>query len=117
MTNLTSAQTSWLRSEVGSTVTDVDLQSKFDRLGVVRDVAIEVLRERRAKWLDQPLSVSVSGVASVNFGENVKAIERRIAALLKLDEDPSDNSPTGDGAAEAEGGVFEQIQLTRTRRR
>lgn len=115
MTDLTAAQKSWLRSEVGATPTDGDLQARFDRLGNLRDVAIEVLRERRANLLDKPLSVSVSGVASVNYGENVKALERRIAALLKLDDDPSDDSPTGDGADV--GDEFEQIQLTRSRRR
>lgn len=114
MTDLTAGQTAWLRSEVGNTVTDEVLQAKFDRLGSVRDVAIECLRERRAQWLDQPLTVSVAGVASVSFSENVKSLDRRIAALLKLDSDPSDDSPTGDGAVE-DG--FEQIQLTRSRRR
>lgn len=117
MTQLTDAQKAWLRSEVGATVTDEDLQGRFDRLASVRDVAIEVLRERRAELLDSPLSVSVAGVASVNYAENIRALERRISALVKLDDDPSDETPPGDGGDEATGGAFQQIQLTRTRRR
>ena len=56
-------------------------------------------------------------VVTMSYDANVKALERRIAALLKLDADPSDDQPPGDGADLAASGVFEQVQLTRSRRR
>lgn len=113
---LTTTQVAWLRAEIGTTLTDPQLQERYNRLESVRDVALEALRERRTELLASPLSVSVDGVASVNNSENVKAIERRIAALVRLDDDPSDDPPVADGA----GAVplpFERLQLRRSRGR
>jgi hypothetical protein len=114
MAQLNEIQLRWLRDEVGSSVPDDTLQGRYDDLGSVRDVALSVLRDRRAKLLDSPLSVSVSGVASINNTENVRALERRMAALTKLDDDPTDEP-----GEDVEGGavVLEPIQLVRSRRR
>ncbi|MGW3400106.1 hypothetical protein [Streptomyces zhihengii] len=51
------------------------------RLGSVEAVAVEVLRERRAALVADPLAVTIQEVATVNTAENVKAIERQIAGL------------------------------------
>lgn len=111
-------QMKWLRSQIGESAETTDLQAAFDRLGSVRDVAIEVLRERRAQWLNQPMTVSVSGVASLSLAENVKAVERQIAELVKLDDDPSDDP--GGGGIDGPGGaghVLRTAVIPRPRRR
>jgi hypothetical protein len=106
MTDLTDTQKRWLHDELGDTITDVELQSRFDELGSIRDVALRVLRDQRREWLDNPLSVSLSGVASSNATENVKALERRIAELARLDPDPSDPGDEAAGDAPAGWDVF-----------
>lgn len=88
-TALTTGQLMWLHSELGTLVTDDVLQAKYAALSSVRDVAVEVLRERRAGYLEKPLNVNVNGVASVNYTANVQAIERRLTALALLGDDPS----------------------------
>lgn len=87
---LNTDQLAWLRSEVGTAPADDNLNARYDRLGSVTGVAVEVLRERRAKMLEQPLSLTVNGVATVNYSENIKALDRRLSALADLDEDPTD---------------------------
>ncbi|OKJ89140.1 MULTISPECIES: hypothetical protein [unclassified Streptomyces] len=77
---LTDAEYAYLRSELGE-AERTDLDTRYQRLGSVQAVAVEVLRERRAALVSDPLAVTVQGVATVNNAENVKAIERRIAAL------------------------------------
>lgn len=78
---LTPAVTAWLKGELGSTVDLADLETRYLRLGTARAVALEVLRERLADLRNQPATVSLSGVVSVGFAENIKALERQIAAL------------------------------------
>lgn len=113
---LTEKQLKWLGSQLGDEPVAADLQTAYDRLGSVRDVALETLRKRRAQWLSQPMSVNVSGVASLSYAENVKAIERQIAELVRMDDDPSDNA--GGGDVEAAGDDYlEIIPFTRNRRR
>ncbi|MDQ8706731.1 hypothetical protein RCO28_30290 [Streptomyces sp. LHD-70] len=70
----------YLRSELGE-VNRQDLEARYARLHEVRDVALEVLRERRASLVADPLTVTVQGVATVNNAENVRALERQIAEL------------------------------------
>jgi hypothetical protein len=113
---LTTDQLEWLHSEVGQSVTDETLNEKYDRLASVRDVAIECLRERRAQLLEHPKQVTVDGVASITYAENIKALERRLTALTQLDDDPSD-----DPGDEQDGGTgvepVRMVQLRRTRGR
>ena len=115
MAALTEAQISWLRSEVGASTGTEDLQARYDRLESVRDVAMEVLRERRAALLEQPLSLNLSGVASVDYTNNVAAIERRLTALANLDDDPSDDDGAEQESPDADH--IETFTLTRSRRR
>ena len=114
MADLTAPQLKWLRDTVGTEPDDAALQGRFDVLGSVRDVGIAVLRDRRANLLATSLQVSVAGVASINNTENVKALEREIAALAKLDDDPTDE-PGED--VSGTGGRFEVFNLTRSRGR
>ncbi|WP_192342147.1 hypothetical protein [Streptomyces sp. VITNK9] len=80
MTALTDAKYAYLRSELGEADRD-DLDRRHQRLGSLQAVALEVLRERRAALVADPLAVTVQGVATVNSAENVRAIERQIAIL------------------------------------
>ena len=115
MTDLNPAQLQWLRDELGDTPDDAALQGRFDTLGSIRDVAIAVLRGRRSALLAKPLSANVSGIASVNYAENVKALDRRIDALSRLDPDPTDEPGEDvDGAGQVR---LEPIELYRTRGR
>jgi len=113
---LTERQLKWLGSQLGDKPDAAELQAAFDRLGSVRDTALETLRKRRAGWLAQPMSVNVSGVASLSYAENVKAIERQIAELVRMDDDPSDNAGGGDVEAAADDRL-EVVPFVRTRRR
>jgi len=92
MAALTARQLAWLRAQLGDTPPDAELQAAFDRLGSVRDVAIETIRKRYQVLIDQPASTSLAGVGSMSWGENIKALERMIASLSKLDSDPSDDT-------------------------
>lgn len=112
MADLTAAQLQWLRDQLGDEPTDVELQARYEARGSVRDVALSVLSSRRRELLESSLQVSASGVASVNNTENVKALERDLAALSKLDDDPTDEPDELPGVER-----FESFQLTRSRRR
>ena len=78
--SLTDAEYAYLRSELGE-ADRTDLDARHQRLGSVQAVAVEVLRERKAALVSDPLAVTVQGVATVNNAENVKALERQITAL------------------------------------
>lgn len=116
MVDLNENQVAWLRDEVGDTPSTDELNVMFERIGAVRDVAIAVWRRRRTNMLKSPLSTSLSGVASVNYAENVKALERRIAALERLDADPSDTpGEDTDGGTVDDGLVVTRLYRTRGR--
>lgn len=116
MTALTGRQRAWIRAEIGNSISDEDLDGRYARLESVRDVVIEALRQQRTALLESPLTASIDGVASVSNAENVKAIERRIAALVKLDDDPSDDPPVPDGDIDTPE-PERHYQLVRTRGR
>jgi hypothetical protein len=80
MTALSEAEYAYLRSELGEADRG-DLDRRYQRLESAQAVALEVLRERRAALVADPLAVTVQGVATVNHSENVRALERQIAAL------------------------------------
>ncbi|MET8182223.1 hypothetical protein [Streptomyces sp. NPDC005336] len=87
---LTDAEYAYLRSELGD-AERAELDARYQRLGSLQAVAIEVLRERRAALVSDPLAVTIPGVATVNNADNVKAIERQIA-------DPQESEPAEDPA-------------------
>ncbi|MEU1701185.1 hypothetical protein [Streptomyces pseudogriseolus] len=78
--NLTDAEYAYLRSQLGE-ADRTDLDTRYQRLDSLQAIAIEVLRERKAALVSDPLAVTVQGVATVNNAENVKAIERQIAEI------------------------------------
>jgi uncharacterized phage protein gp47/JayE len=69
----------------------------------VRAVALEVLGERRAKLLADPLKVTVDGVVTMDLQENLRGIERQIEQVRQTPApgDPGDE----DEAAEPVMGV------------
>lgn len=111
---LTPAVTAWLKGELGSTADLVDLEARYTRLGSARAVALEVLRERLADLRAQPASVNVSGVVAVNFGENIKSLERQIAAL-EDGQPPAPDDPT-DPDGSSLGGLGMLYLVERPRR-
>jgi hypothetical protein len=71
-----------------------------------------VIRTRLNAMIEQPATVTLSGVASVSYAENIKALERRLVALARLDDDPSDDIDPEDTPGEV--GI---VQLVRSRGR
>ncbi|MBY8884768.1 hypothetical protein K7472_07905 [Streptomyces sp. PTM05] len=91
-------QRSWLRAQLGDGSDDADLERRFFRLGSVRAVALEVLGERRAKLLSDPLRVTVDGVVTMDLQENLHGIERQIQAVQQgpSPDDSADDDADGD---------------------
>lgn len=107
------AITAWLISQLGTTTDLADLEQRYARLGSARAVALEVLRERKAALvMEQPASIGVSSVVSISYAENIKAIERQIAAL-EAGQPPAPDDPT-DGISST---GFDVIQLIERPRR
>lgn len=90
----------WLLAQLGSATDLTDLETRYARLGSARAVAIEVLTGRLADLLAQPTTINVTGVVGLGFSENIKALERKIAALQDGDipaPDDPDGSDDGTG--------------------
>ncbi|MET9970876.1 hypothetical protein ABZZ80_34440 [Streptomyces sp. NPDC006356] len=85
---LADAEYAYLRSELGD-VDRGDLDDRYQRLGTVEAVAVEVLRERKAALIADPLTITVQGVATVNNAENVRALERQLALLEQAEASTS----------------------------
>ncbi|MFJ4684725.1 hypothetical protein [Streptomyces sp. NPDC088789] len=73
----------WLRAELGTTTDEQDLASRYARLGRARAVAAEVLAERRAKLLAEPLRMTVDGVVTIDQSNNLAGLERQMAGLAE----------------------------------
>lgn len=76
-----SAVLAWLLAQLGPATGQSDLQTRYDRLGSARAVALEVLFERRAKLLAEPLQLTVNGVATLDQSNNLTGLERQIASM------------------------------------
>ncbi|MGV9272311.1 hypothetical protein [Streptomyces griseosporeus] len=94
-------QRSWLLAQLGPDTDPADLERRFFRLRSVRAVALEVLGERRAKLLADPLKVTVDGVVTMDLQENLRGIERQIEQVRQApapgcpeDEDATDEVMT-----------------------
>ncbi|MFD6913574.1 hypothetical protein [Streptomyces virginiae] len=55
----------WLIAQLGPDTDPADLAQRYDRLGSARAVAGEVLHERIAALISEPLRVTVNGVATI----------------------------------------------------
>ncbi|MFJ4940635.1 hypothetical protein ACIP8U_43275 [Streptomyces pseudovenezuelae] len=74
----------WLLAQLGSTTDTSDLDARYARLMSARAVASEVLAERRAKLLADPLRMTVDGVVTIDQSNNLAGLERQITALVDL---------------------------------
>ncbi|MGF0177286.1 hypothetical protein ACQF36_44615 [Streptomyces sp. Marseille-Q5077] len=74
----------WLQAQLGPDTTTADLTSRYERLGSARAVALEVLHERIATLVAEPLKVTVNGVATVDNSANVAALERQVSQLGEI---------------------------------
>ncbi|WP_236257100.1 hypothetical protein [Streptomyces hygroscopicus] len=92
-------QRSWLLAQLGPDTDPADLERRFFRLRSVRAVALEVLGERRAKLLADPLKVTVDGVVTMDLQENLRGIERQIEVVREV---PAPDEPSGDGEQASE---------------
>jgi hypothetical protein len=101
----------WLLAQLGKDTDQVDLNTRYLRLGTARAVALEVLRERLADLRANPTAISVSSVVLVNYTANLAAYERQIA-LLEDGDPPAPDDPPGSGRY-----AIGYIQLIERRRR
>ncbi|MFE0257265.1 hypothetical protein [Streptomyces sp. NPDC059010] len=104
-------QRSWLLAQLGPDTDPADLERRFFRLRSVRAVAFEVLGERRAKLLADPLKVSVDNVVTMDLQENLRGLERQIEQIRQA---PAPDEP-GDEDDQA-GVVMAVTWLTPGRR-
>ncbi|MDX2820468.1 hypothetical protein PV416_05055 [Streptomyces ipomoeae] len=74
----------WLLAQLGPTTDTSDLDARYARLTSARAVASEVLAERRAKLLADPLRMTVDGVVTIDQSNNLAGLERQITALVDL---------------------------------
>lgn len=81
MALLTEVDLAYLRSEIGTAVDEDDVQDRYDRLGSVRAVAAEVVRQRLADLLTGPGSFAVSGVYSESNDAVIRALQATSARL------------------------------------
>jgi hypothetical protein len=90
-------QRSWLLAQLGLDTDPADLERRYFRLRSVRAVALEVLGERRAKLLADPLKVTVDGGGvTMDLQENLRGIERHIEVVRQVPapEDEDEASET-----------------------
>ncbi|MFJ2349612.1 hypothetical protein [Streptomyces antimycoticus] len=59
-------------------------------------MALEVLGERRAKLLADPLKVTVDGVVTMDLQENLRGIERQIDGVRRRAAAPDDPREEGE---------------------
>lgn len=78
---LTLEQSAYFRSQLGTTIDEPDLESRLSRLGDEESVAREVLDQRLADLLAKPAQFAVPGEYSENRGENIKALQSKLAGL------------------------------------
>ncbi|MGW1597622.1 hypothetical protein [Streptomyces sp. NPDC002343] len=90
-------QRSWLLAQLGPDTDPADLERRYFRLRSVRAVALEVLGERRAKLLADPLKVTVDGVVTMDLQENLRGVERQIEQVRQA---PALDGPEDEGDAD-----------------
>ncbi|MFE7276900.1 hypothetical protein [Streptomyces sp. NPDC057623] len=87
-------QRSWLLAQLGPDTDPADLERRYFRLRSVRAVALEVLGERRAKLLADPLKVTVDNVVTMDLQENLRGLERQIEQVRQA---PAPDDPEDEG--------------------
>ncbi|MET7495133.1 hypothetical protein [Streptomyces sp900116325] len=71
----------WLQAQLGTATDPADLQARYTRLGAAKAIALEVLGERRARLLADPLQLTVNGVVTLDQSNNLTGLERQIASV------------------------------------
>lgn len=71
----------WLLAQLGTNTDPADLTARYTRLGTAKAVALEVLAERRAKLLAEPMHLVVNGVVTLDTSNNLTGLERQIASI------------------------------------
>ncbi|MFC7813679.1 hypothetical protein ACFUTR_03310 [Streptomyces sp. NPDC057367] len=94
-------QRSWLLAQLGPDTDPAELERRYFRLRSVRTVALEVLGERRAKLLADPLKVTVDGVVTMDLQENLRGVERQIEQVRQAPapDDPEDEDDADEAVA------------------
>ncbi|MFE2850388.1 hypothetical protein ACFXJO_04550 [Streptomyces lavendulae] len=106
---MTSEVLRWLVAQLGPDSNPADLEQRYERLRSARAVAQEVLQERIAALLAEPLRVSINGIATIDQTNNVAALERRLGHLA--------DQTAPDDVAEAEFVSLSSIPLVARARR
>lgn len=75
----TETELAYLRGVLGTDMDEDDLAERHARLRSIPEAAAEVLRERLADLLQQPTSLSISGVMSVSNAGRIAALQQAIA--------------------------------------
>ncbi|WP_274558071.1 hypothetical protein [Streptomyces spiramyceticus] len=85
----------WLLAQLGPSTDQAHLSTRYARLGSARLVAGEVLSERRARLLAEPLRMTVDGVVTIDQSNNLAGLERQITALpdIPAPDDPAAGEP------------------------
>ena len=73
-----------IRSHVGSTPDDTDLEARYTRHGTVAATALEVIRGRLADILARPEQLRVEGDYSESWAANIKALQAKEQELVGL---------------------------------
>ncbi|MFI9149491.1 hypothetical protein [Streptomyces sp. NPDC053367] len=84
----------WLLAQLGPSTDQDNLAARYARLGSARLVAGEVLAERRASLLAEPLRMTVDGVVTIDQSNNLAGLERQIVQLS--DATAPDDAAAGD---------------------
>nr|WP_202553859.1 hypothetical protein [Streptomyces sp. SID4936] len=100
-------------AQLGPDTDPADLERRYFRLRSVRAVALEVLGERRAKLLADPLKVTVDGVVTMDLQENLRGIERQIEGVR---QSPAPDEPGEGDEAEDAVTILATTQLVPVRR-
>lgn len=82
---LTDEQLAYYRTQLGTVLDVVDLETRYTRLGDDAAVAGEVLQQRLADLLAAPSSFAIPGEYSQSTTENIKAIRAQLDDLLAGD--------------------------------
>jgi hypothetical protein len=86
---LTPEQVAYFKSQLGSTIDQVDLEERLLRLGTQEQAAAEAIEQMIADLLAKPASFSVPGEYSEDRSANIKALTEKAGEIR-------DRLPLGD---------------------
>lgn len=111
------AQTAQLQGELGSNLDVADLAARYERLGSVDAVIVEVLRIRLADARERPTSFTIPGEYSEDRAAVFKSLSDRVAALdTELGSNPG-RIVRGPWSSPSRSGIAYDSEESLTRRR